>query len=158
MPAGHRIAALEWFLLSILGGFAAAFFVRAEEFGRTAALFPRLVAVASLGFLALALGFQFFGKAKPAKKTPVEKAPDAVPWPSALAVQLGYVGLIVLIGFDIATLAYLLLAPLQMRYRRWKVLTPYAVLLTAAVVLSFTYLFNVRLPEGLLLASLKNHH
>ncbi|MBI2961322.1 MAG: tripartite tricarboxylate transporter TctB family protein [Betaproteobacteria bacterium] len=158
MGGRKRIAALEGFLLLVLGSFALAFFVETRELGQTAALFPRLVALASLAALALALGFQFFGAAK-ARQTPAETAAletlDVVSWPLALAVQVGYVALIALLGFSLASLLYLIGAPLQMRYRRWGVLIAYGFLLTAAVAIAFTVLFHVRLPEGLLWSYLK---
>ena len=41
----RRLESLEAFLLLVLGGFAVAFLIRAEEFGHTAALFPQLAGV-----------------------------------------------------------------------------------------------------------------
>ena len=61
-----------------------------------------------------------------------------------------YVAMIVLLGFPIATLMYLLACPRLMGYPRWKVLIPYAVLLTSAVFLAFAYVLHVRFPQGLL--------
>lgn len=161
MDAARRISTLEGFLLLILGGFAATFFVQSWQFGETAAMFPRLVAGASLALLVLAVAFQIRGEAGARKKqieTMTARPPDAVPWSIALGIQIGYIVLVVLLGFSIATLIYLIGAPLHMRYRRWGVLGAYAVLLTATVVASFTYLFHVRLPEGLLWLSLKSRY
>lgn len=154
MAAGERrISGLEGFLLLVLGGFAIVFIVRAQEFGRTAALFPRVVAGLSLGILLAMLAVRFLQKrggkvsGKPAEE---QQSPDAVSWPAALGVQGVYVAMIVLLGFPLATFIYLLSSPLQMRYRRWAVVTPYALLMTVAVTISFVYLFHVRLPEPLL--------
>jgi uncharacterized membrane protein YGL010W len=157
--AAHRLSALEGFLLLILGAFAASFLVLSWELGQTAAMFPRLVASVSLALLGLAIVLDFIGRGEARKKTPealTPEAPDAISWPVALAVQIGYIVLVVLLGFSLATLIYLLGSPLQMRYHRWAVLGAFAILLTVAVVGSFTYLFHVRLPEGLLWSSLKS--
>jgi len=161
MGGPRRISNLEGFLLLILGAFAASFLVQSWELGQTAAMFPRLVAGASLALLALVTAFELMGKGS-ARKKPLEavttRAPDAILWPVALAVQIGYIALVVLVGFSLATLIYLMGSPLQMRYRRWGVLGAFAILLTATVVASFTYLFHVRLPEGLLWSSLKSRY
>lgn len=146
-------------MLLTLGAFAASFLVLSWDLGRTAALFPRLVASASLALLAFAIVSELMGNAKARNKSREAvstAAADAIPWPLALTVQVGYLALVVLLGFSLATLIYLAGAPLQMRYRRWAVLVPFAILLTAAVVASFSYLFHVRLPEGLLWSSLKS--
>jgi len=161
MSDARRMAPLEGFLLLILGAFAASFLVLSWQLGQTAAMFPRLVAGVSLALLALALVLDFTGKTRARKKPPETKtarAADAIPWPVALAVQIGYIALVVLVGFSLATLIYLAGSPLQMRYRRWGVLGAFAILLTATVVASFTYLFHVRLPEGLLWSSLKSRY
>ena len=161
MGGPRRISNLEGFLLLILGAFAASFLVQSWGLGETAAMFPRLVAGASLLLLALAVVFELMGKGR-ARKKPLEtvttRAPDAVLWPVALTVQIAYIALVVLVGFSLATLIYLMGSPLQMRYRRWGVLGAFAILLTASVVVSFTYLFHVRLPEGLLWSSLKSRY
>jgi len=160
MGGARRMAILEGFLLLVLGGFAASFLVLSWELGQTAAMFPRLVAGVSLALLALAIVFQLMGRARARKKPlgTVTRAPDAVPWPAALAAQIGYIALVVLVGFSLATVIYLAGSPLQMRYRRWGVLGAFAILLTATVVASFTYLFHVRLPEGILWSSLKSRY
>lgn len=161
MGAPHRISALEGFLLFVLAGFAATFLIQSRQFGETAAMFPRLVAGVSLALLALATAFELRDKVRTGKKsleTMTTRAPGAIPWPVALAVQIAYIALVVLIGFSLATLIYLMGAPLQMRYRRWGVLGAFAILLTATVVASFTFLFHVRLPEGLLWSSLKSRY
>jgi hypothetical protein len=152
LTLGNRIAPLEGLLLLILGGFAAVFLFQTRDMGETAAWFPRVVAQASLALLGAALAVQWVGRRRARPRVPEAPAPpppDAIPWGAALAAQAAYVLLIILLGFPLATLAYLVAGPLQMQYRRWPVLIPYAAVLTAAVVGSFLYLFNVRLPVGL---------
>lgn len=157
MTPPSRIGFMEGVLLVILGGFCAVFVVESRQYGDMAAFLPRLVGVASLVLLALAVAVQVFGKAKPDARggpSPRERPVDAIPWPAALAAQIGYIVLLFLAGFPLATVIYLLAAPFQMRYRRWKIVVPFAVLLTAITVFSFTRLFSVRFPEGLLWSAL----
>ena len=148
---------MEIVLLLILGGFTAAFLFESRQYGEMAAFLPRLVSVASLVLLALALAVQIFRKAKSGGRegeAPAAWAADAVPWPAALATQVGSIVLIFFVGFPVATLIYLLVAPFQMHYRRWKIMVPFAFLLTAVTVASFTHLFSVRFPGGLLWTAL----
>ncbi len=160
MRGRRRLPALEGFLLLALSAFAIAFLIEAGDWGATAALFPRLIAGTSLALLASAIAFQIFEGAKAGAKRSEPAAappPDAVAWPLALAVQLVYVALIAIVGFSVASLIYLIGAPLQMRYRRWGILIAYGFLLTAAVVGAFTYLFHVQLPDGVLWSYLKGN-
>jgi tripartite tricarboxylate transporter TctB family protein len=150
----RRLEGLEAFLLLILGGFAFAFLVRAEEFGATAALFPQIIAGLSLALLGAILAARFFQKGgKAVRRVAENEAPpptDAVFWPAALGIQVVYVGLVMILGFPVATLLYLLISPVHMGYRQRSVLVSYAVLMTITVSAAFVYLFNVRLPDVLL--------
>ena len=60
----------------------------------------------------------------------------------------GYVGLLDIIGFVLATFAYLVLAPLSMGYRKPVVITVFASLTTAIMVVVFGIVFYVPLPRG----------
>jgi len=139
MTSGRRISFLESLLLLILCAFALAFLLETTKLGQTAALFPRLVAGATLFIFVIGLAFR-------RADSTLEKRPQT----AAVALQAGYVAMIVLLGFPIATLMYLLACPRLMGYPRWKVLIPYAVLLTSAVFLAFAYVLHVRFPQGLL--------
>jgi len=70
-------------------------------------------------------------------------------WPSVLALQAAYVCFIYFFGFTIATLLYLVAAPLQLGYRRWLIIATQAVLLTLVIAGAFTGFFHVRLPKGI---------
>ena len=65
----------------------------------------------------------------------------------------GYVGLLDIIGFVLATFAYLVLAPLSMGYRKPVVITVFASLTTAIMVVVFGIVFYVPLPRGMELFS-----
>ncbi len=60
-----------------------------------------------------------------------------------------YVGLLDVIGFVLATFAYLLAAPLSMGYRKPLVLAVFAIATTAAMVVIFGIVFYVPLPRGM---------
>ena len=138
----RRISSLESFLLLILCGFALAFLFETTKLQPTAALFPRLVAEASLFILVIALAF----KADHVTGNTPQKGTS---FRAALALQAGYLAVVFVLGFPIATFLYLLASPWLMGYRRWKILLPYGVLLTSAVFLVFAYALHVRFPGGL---------
>jgi hypothetical protein len=139
---------LEGLLLVILAGFAVLFLLVTKDYGATAALFPRVVAAATLAFLAFDLGWQYFLAKK--KSAPVRQDAAVVSWWAALALQAGYIALIYIAGFSAATLIYLIACPWQLRYRKWAVTISHAVLLTFTIVYTFNSVFHVRLPKGLL--------
>lgn len=141
---------LEGLLLLILTGFGVLFLWMSRDYGATAALFPRVVAIASLGFVALDL----FGQSSRRKTTSAPAGAEAtsgsVSWPAALALQAVYIGLIYIVGFATATLAYLIACPWHLRFRNRIVIVAHGVLLTVVVVYTFHTIFHVRLPKGLL--------
>ena len=143
---------LEGLLLVILAGFAVLFLLVTKDYGATAALFPRVVAAATLAFLAFDLGWQYLLAKKTSAPAVAQARRDAavVSWWAALALQAGYIALIYIAGFSAATLAYLIACPWQLRYRRWAVTISHAVLLTFTIVYTFNSVFHVRLPKGLL--------
>jgi hypothetical protein len=143
---------LEAILLVVLAGFTVLFLFLSKDYGVTAALFPRVVASASLVFIALDILWKYFAAAKSGAKPPA-KAPDEADnrgWAPPLALQAGYIGLIYVAGFSMATLLYLIICPWQLRYRNWVVTFLHAVLLTFAIVYTFHTVFHVRLPKGFL--------
>lgn len=136
----------------VLAGFSALFLFITKDYGATAALFPRVVASASLVLIALDSLWTYFlvgkGRAKPQAKAPDQRSNRG--WSAPLALQAGYIGLIYVAGFSTATLIYLIACPWQLRYRNWFVTILHAVLLTFAIVYTFHSVFHVRLPKGLL--------
>jgi hypothetical protein len=141
-----------------LGGFAALFLILSGDYNPTAALFPRWVALASVIFMLAVAGVRLFGKprarAEPSSDEDFpESAVGAVPWPAVLALQAAYLVGIYFLGFTLATLLYLAIAPIQMYYRRWALIGIHAVLLTIIISGSFIWFFHIRLPSGLLWSS-----
>ena len=67
-----------------------------------------------------------------------------------LAASLLYVVLLVPIGFLPCTIAVLIALPYMLGYQRWKVLIPFAVVITVAFYVIFRYGFYIKLPAGVL--------
>lgn len=67
-----------------------------------------------------------------------------------LAAAVLYVVLLNPIGFLPCTIAVLLVLPWLLGYRRWKVLIPFAVIISIAFYVIFRFGFYIRLPEGVL--------
>jgi hypothetical protein len=143
---------LEGLLLFILVAFAVLFLWVTKDYGATAALFPRVVAVVSLGFVALDLFGQF---SRRRKKSATPRASSSVTssgvfWFSALVLQAVYIGLIYVAGFSAATLTYLIVSPRHLRFRNWTAIIVHGVLLTVTIVYTFHSIFHVRMPKGML--------
>ncbi|HEX2931326.1 MAG TPA: tripartite tricarboxylate transporter TctB family protein [Candidatus Binatia bacterium] len=147
-----RYLTLEAFLLAVLAGFSGLFLLATKDYGTTAALFPRVIALAALAFLVVDLvwGYVLAGKecGEPQAKTRAVTSSTGWVWP--LALQGGYIALIYVAGLSTATLFYLVACPWQLRYRNWVITILHAVLLTLVIVYTFHYVFHVRLPKGLL--------
>ena len=143
---------LEGLLLFILAGFTILFLWVSKDYGATAALFPAVVASASLIFIAVDNLWKYLVVGKSREQQPPTESVQANEWgwTSPLALQAGYIGLIYVAGFSAATLTYLIVCPWQLRYRNWLVTVVHAVLLTFAIVYIFHSVFHVRLPKGLL--------
>jgi tripartite tricarboxylate transporter TctB family protein len=132
---------LEVLLFVILGGFAATFLFLSREYNSTAALFPKLIAIASLLFLAGGIVSQKFSN--------MGSDPSLLDFkPSMLALQGGYVVVIYLLGFFVATLLYLIVAPMQLRYPHRGIAVAISVVLTLLLAGSFMWLFDIQLPPG----------
>lgn len=135
---------LEILLLTVLGGFAAIFLLLSKGYNPTAALFPQWIAIASLLFLAVVV-IQLIVRSNP---IPESRELGAASRTAIFLVQGAYIAVIYLLGFFPATLVFLLIAPIQMRYKRWSVVVLHGVVLTLALAGSFLWLFNVQLPTG----------
>jgi hypothetical protein len=148
-----HISVLESLLLLILCGFALAFLLETTKLQQTAALFPRLVSEASLFVFVVALAGRLRTSStaaiRAADSTSEQSPQNAMSLGAALTLQAGYVAAFFFVGFPLATLMYLIACPRLMGYERWKILFPYAVLLTSTVFLAFAYILHVRFPAGL---------
>lgn len=64
-------------------------------------------------------------------------------------VLAAYVGLLDIVGFVLATLIYLIVAPLSMGYRKPAILAIFSILTTVVMVVVFGIVFYVPLPRGI---------
>ena len=134
---------LETLLLVILGGFAATFWILSRDYNPTAALFPSGIAIACLVLVSVLI-------TRSKKSRAEESIPGFSAQLPALGLQAVYVCFMYLIGFLGTTLVFLLVAPFQMGYTRRTVIMTHAVILTLVLAASFLWLFNVRLPAGII--------
>ncbi len=138
-------------LLVILGGMAVVFFVQTWQYRPAAALFPRIVSfvVAALCFYELGVNFWAARSAASKGGETEHAAQSGLAWYWAFASLLAYLFLIAIIGFDLATVAYLFAFPVLVGYRRWVVIALTAVIVTVLVDISFGRFLHVPLPPGL---------
>ena len=63
--------------------------------------------------------------------------------------MVGYFVLTYVLGFTLVTLIYLLVLPLLLSYRRYKIVLITGVLSTAAFITVFSHVLHARIPEGI---------
>jgi hypothetical protein len=168
---------LEVLLIVVLGGFIATFLFLSRDYSSTAAFFPRVIGTASLIFLVLnrmvsgpstltrrpsrnattlspGRGIVLkivplpLGEGRAERRVRVEGPLTVHPWIPIVALQGGYLVSIYLLGFFVATLAYLIIAPIQLRYERRGVTIATSVAVTLLLAGSFMWLFDIQLPPG----------
>ena len=140
-------------LMVVLGVFAGAFLIETRTYNPTAALFPRLVSIVSLVFIIWTIARRCLMLMRKAKSSPEAEAETTgeggLPWYWSVATMAGYFVLIYLLGFTFVTLIYLLVLPLLLGYRRYKIVLITGVLWTVAFITVFTYVLHARIPEGI---------
>ncbi len=143
----------DTWLLTGLAVMGIVFFFDTFHYRPAAALFPRIVS----GVVAILCLYELGGtvwaavRGKPlAEKRRKEEAPTAIAWYWVALVMALYLALIPLVGFNLATLAFMLAFPPLVGYRRWIVIVPFAVIMTVAVAYAFGSILHVMLPTGLL--------
>ncbi|MBI4294036.1 MAG: tripartite tricarboxylate transporter TctB family protein [Betaproteobacteria bacterium] len=142
-------------LMALLGVFAGAFLIEARSYNPTAALFPRLVSIFSLVFVVWTITQRYLALRRKAKSSPDtkaqagKKAEGSLAWYWSLATMVGYFVLIYLLGFTLVTLVYLLVLPVLLGYRRYKIVLITGVLSTATFISVFSYVLHARIPEGI---------
>ena len=142
-------------LMVALGVFAGAFLIETRTYNPTAALFPRLVSIISLSFIAWTITQRCIVQVRKRKES--EEAEEAtrvsgegvLTWYWSLVTMVSYFVLIYLLGFTLVTLIYLVVLPFLLGYRRYKIILITGVLWTVAFVTVFTYVLHARIPEGI---------
>jgi len=152
----YIIGDVDLFLLGMVGLFAAAFLIDSREYNPTAAMLPRLVAVITL-LLVVGSLIQHYVKVHRQDRTlPQEGVEDSegkrggLVWYLNLSAILLYFLMIFVIGLIGASLLYLLLAPLILGYRRFKIVAVIAGCWIVFFVYVFTQILYTRLPAGVL--------
>jgi len=142
-------------LMAVLGVFAGAFLIEARSYNPTAALFPRLVSIFSLVLIVWTITQRCLTLRRKTKSSPDTKlgagikGEGALAWYWSVATMVGYFVLTYVLGFTLVTLIYLLVLPLLLSYRRYKIVLITGVLSTAAFITVFSYVLHARIPEGI---------
>lgn len=154
---GGLFKRVDTWLLAMLAAMGIVFFFDTFHYRAAAALFPRIVSVAVAVLCLYELGGKIWTvlRGKPlAEKKRKDDAPAAIGWYWVALAMGAYLALIPLVGFNLATLAFMIAFPPLIGYRRWIVTLPFAVIMTVAVAYSFGTILHVQLPIGLLGAAL----
>jgi hypothetical protein len=146
---------LELVILVILGAFALAFLIDTRSYNRIAALFPRLVSAVTLLLILAYLVVRFSTSLKEKQPSEAEaettvKGEGSLSGHVTLAIMLGYFLSIFIIGLTWASLVYLLVVPVWMGYRRYRVVAITSILWVIAFVCIFHYMLHTRIPQGFL--------
>jgi putative tricarboxylic transport membrane protein len=141
-------------LMAVLAVFAGAFLIETRTYNPTAALFPRLVSIFSLVLIVWTITQRCLILRRKTESSPDTKAEagmgeGALAWYWSLATMVGYFVLIYLLGFTLVTLIYLLVLPVLLGFRRYKIVLITGVLSTAAFITVFSYVLHARIPEGI---------
>jgi FtsH-binding integral membrane protein len=150
----------ETLAVGAIGLFCVIFLTQTYDYGRKAALFPRLVCFIVL-FLIL---FYIFSRlrrmlkkgAVPSQEEPVRTEarteagqPQGLKWTLTFGLAMGFCLLMYLIGFGPATVCYLAVHTYLAGYRKRKVIFVFA-LAVGAIIVFFGRLFKIPLPDGIL--------
>lgn len=150
----------ETVAVGTIGLFSALFFIQTYNYGRRAALFPRIV---SLMVLILVLFYIFSRirrmlkkKGTLSKKEPVQAGvvaqadqPQGVNWTLTFGAGIGFCILMFLIGFGLSTVCYMVTHTYLAGYRKHKIIFLYALAMGVTMVL-IGYAFMIPLPKGVL--------
>ena len=156
MKGHHRILDLDLILMAILGAFAAAFLIDSRSYNPTAALFPRLISIIVLLLVLWTAAhrlWELFGRPQGVSRSAERVAPKqkgVMTWYGSLITIVIYFLLIYVIGFTWAALVYLVVLPILLGYRKYKIIFAIAAMWTLSFVLVFTYVVHTRIPGGLL--------
>jgi uncharacterized membrane protein YfcA len=156
-----QLLKLETFAVGTIAVFSALFLLQTYEYGRRAALFPKLVSFTIL-FLTGCFLVSRLRRAIKRQRTEVKKKetipveveseatqPAGVHWLLTLSAATGFFVLIYLVGFGPATFFYVATHLSLAGYRRHSVIALFA-LAMAIIIVGTGYLFTIPLPEGVL--------
>lgn len=134
-------------------------FAASNSFAAETKLFPQIVSavvfLCCVGKLALTLGhLRDEKRAAPegadAQACGRKQAPLSRNQLIVLAAAVLYIALITPVGFLPSTIVVLIALPYMLGYHKWKVLIPFAIIITVAFYVIFRYGFYIKLPAGIL--------
>lgn len=125
-------------------------FMTADGFKGESGMFPRIVAVITLALCAMQLveGLYTYNKTE---KEPTGKRPDPTGFYKAVISLVVYVLLIFILGYYVATAAYLLIGIYLFGYKKKLSLTLIVTGMIAGIYVLFTLMLRVQLPSGLII-------
>lgn len=156
----------ETVAVTVIALFCIIFLVQTFEYGRRAGLFPRLISwvVLFLILVFIVSRLRRFWKSRGApspeetRSECVTKAdqPQGMKWTLTFALAMGFCILLYLVGFGPATVCYLSAHIYLAGYRKGRVIIVYA-LAVGVIMVAFGYLFQIPLPEGILVELIKEY-
>jgi hypothetical protein len=158
--------------LAVLILFFAIILQQSTHLSRTAGLMPKLITIVGIALCVLVLitGFLKSKVAAPQKDEKEAKIPEnegdkkktgdwqemaksnaakGLPLYVTILISVGYLVLFTLFGFPIASIAVMLALPFFLKYRKYFIIVPVAVISSLAIYFSFVYLFHITMPVGL---------
>lgn len=164
----ENLPKFETFAVATVAVFSGLFFVQTYEYGRRAALFPRVVSGTVLfltGFFVVSRIRRAMAKQKTAmKEQPVTvevvsevNEAGGVNWLLTLSAAMTFFVLIYLVGFGLSTFVYVATHLYLAGYRRHRVIFLFAIAM-AIVIVGAGYLFTIPLPEGVLVQMIVGEH
>lgn len=157
----------ETLAVSAIGLFCVIFLIETYNYGRKAALFPRLVCFIVL-FLILFFIFSRLRRLLKKEAVSAHKEPvrtevitevgqlQEVRWTLTFSLAMGFCLLMYLIGFGPATVCYLAAHTYLAGYRKRRVIFLFAVAV-GGIIVFFGHLFKIPLPDGILVGMIRQY-
>ena len=150
-PLSSRKKVIDVVFTTVTIIFFAVILILSFFLSQTAGSVPRLISIIGICLSIISL----IAKPKKDAETPHSGDSDAgaskgIPFLYSLGLMIAYfIGMIVL-GFTLSTFLMMVFMPVLLGYRNYKVNILTAIIVTAALYVSFVYFFYVRLPVGII--------
>jgi hypothetical protein len=156
----EHLRKFETFAVGTIAVFSGLFLFQTYDYGRRAALFPRVVSITVL-FLTGFFIISRIRKAMAKQKTALKEQPvtveivsevneaGGVNWLLTLSSATAFFVLIYFVGFGLSTFVYVATHLYLAGDRRHSVIFSFAIAM-AIIIVGTGYLFNISLPEGVL--------
>lgn len=125
--------------------------VMTYSLSKTAGSVPRLISIIGIVLSVITLIADLKkNDRKPKDNDDASGENQGMPFVKCFGFLIIYLVAMVVLGFSISTLLMLLFLPILLNYRSLKTNIIFSIVTTAVLFFCFTYLFNVRLPVGIL--------